>query len=226
MTTDTALVPFGCGFFHCLGSEGATWGFAHCGAVTRDVVVGAHLSQGRGSGSARLMVRQLGPRVVAFGCGAFHALYDLHLFPCAVPSVYNYNFWSECVLGWVGSGIATSSLCSLSLSSALSLVRNRHCETSSIGWGAQCRRVGEGAAISVVVSFFLHVTVACASRSLCSVAGVRVLCSALSRDEGPHVDACSDVRAVPFFPLRIFVMFGEKREQPVHHTPSEIGTGS
>jgi hypothetical protein len=34
----------------------------------------------------------------------------------------------------------------------------------------------------------------------------------------------------PFFPfpLRIFVMFGEreKGEQPVHHTPSEIGTGS
>jgi len=65
----------------------------------------------------------------------------------------------------------------------------------------------EGAAISVIVFFFLHVTVACASRSLCSVAGVRVLCPAsLSRDEGPHVDACSDVRAVPFFsfPLRIF----------------------
>jgi hypothetical protein len=133
--------------FHRLGGgggRGAARGFAHCGAVTRDVVVRAHLPRGRGSVSARLMVRQLGPRVVAFGCGAFHALYDLHLFPCAVPSVYNYNFWSECVLGWVGSGIATSSLCSLSLSSALSLVRNRHCETSSIGWGAQCRRVGLG----------------------------------------------------------------------------------
>lgn len=74
----------------------------------------------------------------------------------------------------------------------------------------------EGAAISVIVFFFLHVTVACASRSLCSVAGVRVLCPAsLSRDEGPHVDACSDVRAVPFFPfpLRIFVMFGEREEK-------------
>jgi hypothetical protein len=150
------LVPFGCGFpflFRCLGGgggRGAARGFAHCGAVTRDVVVG-------GSSLAREGVGISAAHGTAIGstCGCvwvwciLHVLYDLHLFPCAVPSVCNYNFWSECVLGWVGlgRGIATSSLCSalsLSLSSALSLVRNRHCETSSIGWGAQCRRVGGG----------------------------------------------------------------------------------
>lgn len=47
---------------------------------------------------------------------------------------------------WVGLGrvlLLLPSALSLSLLS-LSLVRNRHCETSSIGWGAQCRRVGLG----------------------------------------------------------------------------------
>jgi hypothetical protein len=88
------------------------------------------------------MVRQLGPRVAAFGCGAFHALYDLHLFPCAVPSVCNfYNLVG--VACWVGSGIRYF-FPLLSLSSSLSFGPNRHCETSSIGWGAQCRRVGLG----------------------------------------------------------------------------------
>jgi hypothetical protein len=107
VTTDTALVPFGCGFpfsftASAVGEGGAPHGVSHIAARSPATSWSeAHLSRGRGLVSARLMVRQLGPRVVAFGCGAFSMSSTISIYfhaPCRPFAIIIFGR-SAC---WVG----------------------------------------------------------------------------------------------------------------------------